>query len=67
MSNQPGLKTIDLDRAIHEIILARDAYPSPLGYQGFAKSVTTSVNNVICREFRHLSFSRDQNTDFQAE
>ncbi|KAH8090450.1 peptidase M24, structural domain-containing protein [Filobasidium floriforme] len=45
---QPGAKTTDLDRTIHGMILARDAYPSPLGYQGFPKSVTTSVNNVIC-------------------
>ncbi|KAK8864436.1 methionine aminopeptidase, type I [Kwoniella newhampshirensis] len=43
----PGITTAELDRAAHEIIIARGAYPSPLGYSSFPKSCTTSVNNVI--------------------
>ncbi|KAJ9125684.1 hypothetical protein QFC22_000646 [Naganishia vaughanmartiniae] len=45
---QPGITTSAIDRRIHELIVSKNAYPSPLGYQGFTKSVTTSVNNVIC-------------------
>lgn len=30
------------------MIIANGAYPSPLGYGGFPKSVCTSVNECIC-------------------
>jgi methionyl aminopeptidase len=32
---------------IHEAIIAKNAYPSPLNYMGFPKSVCTSINNII--------------------
>jgi methionyl aminopeptidase len=44
----PGVVTDDIDAYVHELCLARDAYPSPLNYNGFPKSVCTSVNEVIC-------------------
>ena len=44
----PGVTTDALDRAAHEETIARGAYPSPLGYRGFPKSICTSVNEVIC-------------------
>jgi methionyl aminopeptidase len=44
----PGVTTDELDRVAHEAHVARDVYPSPLGYRGFPKSVCTSVNEVIC-------------------
>ncbi|KAI8641938.1 methionine aminopeptidase, merops subfamily M24 [Parasitella parasitica] len=44
---QPGTTTKDIDRAIHKAIIAKGAYPSPLNYMGFPKSVCTSVNNII--------------------
>ena len=44
----PGVTTDELDRISHEAHVARDVYPSPLGYRGFPKSVCTSVNEVIC-------------------
>jgi methionine aminopeptidase len=50
LPGQPGTTTAQIDAAIHDLIVQRDAYPSPLGYHGFPKSVTSSVNNVICRE-----------------
>lgn len=53
--SQPGISTSALDKQIHELIVAKNAYPSPLGYQGFSKSVTTSVNNVICRKHAPLT------------
>ncbi len=45
---QPGVTTDKIDQIAHEAILARDAYPSPLNYRGYPKSVCTSVNEVIC-------------------
>ena len=44
----PGVTTDDLDRIVHEYLLAHGAYPSTLGYRGFPKSCCTSVNEVIC-------------------
>ncbi|KAF9975267.1 Methionine aminopeptidase 1D, chloroplastic/mitochondrial [Actinomortierella ambigua] len=44
---KPGVSTEEIDRILHEAIIARNAYPSPLNYMGFPKSVCTSVSNVI--------------------
>jgi methionyl aminopeptidase len=44
----PGVTTGELDRLCHEYILKHGAYPSPLNYKGFPKSICTSVNEVIC-------------------
>lgn len=43
-----GNTTDMIDVAIHDAIVAMNAYPSALGYMGFPKSVCTSVNQVIC-------------------
>ena len=43
-----GMTTDEIDRFVHEASVAAGAYPSPLGYRGFPKSVCTSVNEVIC-------------------
>ena len=45
---QPGITTDEIDQAVHNIIIDNGAYPSPLGYGGFPKSVCTSVNECIC-------------------
>lgn len=44
----PGVTTDELDAVAHEHAVRLGAYPSPLGYHGFPKSVCTSVNEVIC-------------------
>ncbi|CAG4978197.1 unnamed protein product [Parnassius apollo] len=43
---KPGVTTDDIDEFIHTLIVEAGAYPSPLHYKGFPKSVCTSVNNV---------------------
>ncbi|XP_068103141.1 methionine aminopeptidase 1D, mitochondrial isoform X3 [Hyperolius riggenbachi] len=43
-----GMTTEEIDAFVHENIISLNAYPSPLGYGGFPKSVCTSVNNVVC-------------------
>lgn len=45
---RPGITTDELDAICHEYVIAHDAYPSPLYYRGFPKSLCTSVNEVIC-------------------
>ncbi|HVL98255.1 MAG TPA: type I methionyl aminopeptidase [Egibacteraceae bacterium] len=45
---EPGITTDELDRIAHEETLRVGAYPSPLNYHGFPKSLCTSVNEVIC-------------------
>jgi len=45
---QPGITTAELDRIGHEFIISADAWPSTLGYKEFPKSMTTSLNEVIC-------------------
>jgi methionyl aminopeptidase len=43
-----GVTTDEIDVFVHDLTIARGAYPSPLNYNGFPKSVCTSVNEVIC-------------------
>ena len=45
---KPGITTNDIDVFVHELTVANGAYPSPLNYHGYPKSVCTSVNEVIC-------------------
>lgn len=44
----PGVTTDELDAIAHDAYIARGAYPSTLHYQGFPKSICTSVNEVVC-------------------
>ena len=45
---RPGITTDDIDVFVHELTIERGAYPSPLNYHGYPKSVCTSLNEVIC-------------------
>lgn len=45
---KPGVTTDELDTVVHEMIISNGAYPSPLNYKGFPKSICTSINNVAC-------------------
>ncbi len=45
---EPCITTDALDAICHEATISRGAYPSPLNYHGFPKSICTSVNEVIC-------------------
>ena len=45
---QPGITTDEIDVYVHNLCIERGAYPSPLNYSGYPKSVCTSVNEVIC-------------------
>ena len=43
---QVGVTTDAIDKVVHQAAIQCNAYPSPLNYLGFPKSVCTSVNNV---------------------
>jgi methionyl aminopeptidase len=43
-----GMTTEEIDRIVHEDTIRRGARPAPLHYQGFPRSVCTSVNEVVC-------------------
>eukprot|EP00471_Norrisiella_sphaerica_P005969 CAMPEP_0184488680 /NCGR_PEP_ID=MMETSP0113_2-20130426/13082_1 /TAXON_ID=91329 /ORGANISM="Norrisiella sphaerica, Strain BC52" /LENGTH=270 /DNA_ID=CAMNT_0026871641 /DNA_START=372 /DNA_END=1184 /DNA_ORIENTATION=- len=45
---KPGVKTDEIDQLVHELCMEKNAYPSPLNYNNFPKSVCTSINEVIC-------------------
>ena len=45
----PGVSTGELDRICHDYIVnQQQAIPAPLNYNGFPKSICTSVNQVVC-------------------
>ncbi|CAN8266522.1 unnamed protein product [Cochlearia groenlandica] len=44
---RPFVTTEEIDKAVHNMIVEYGAYPSPLGYGGFPKSVCTSVNECM--------------------
>jgi len=56
---RPGVTTDELDAYVHELCLERGAYPSPLNYNHFPKSVCTSVNEVICHGIPDSTELRD--------
>jgi methionyl aminopeptidase len=46
---QPGVTTDDLDRLCHDFIVQQQrAIPANVGYNGFPKTICTSVNHVVC-------------------
>ena len=45
---RPGMTTDEIDAFVHEDTIKRGAWPAPLNYHGFPKSVCTSINDVVC-------------------
>jgi methionyl aminopeptidase len=43
-----GMTTEEINTIVHEDTIRRGAYPAPLNYRKFPKSVCTSVNHVVC-------------------
>lgn len=44
----PGITTEEIDKWVYSQTLSYGAFPAPLNYEGFPKSVCTSVNNQVC-------------------
>ena len=45
---RPGMSTLEIDRLVYEYTTDHHAIPAPLNYEGFPKSVCTSINDVVC-------------------
>ena len=45
---KPGVTTERLDKLAYDFAMDHKAYPAPLYYRGFTKSICTSVNHVVC-------------------
>lgn len=45
---RPGMSTQDIDDICMRVCKENDATPACLGYEGFPKSVCTSINEVVC-------------------
>ncbi len=45
---KPGVATQTLDALVFDFAMAHGAYPAPLDYRGFPKSICTSINHVVC-------------------
>lgn len=43
-----GISTAEIDRVVYEYTVAHGAIPAPLNFNGFPKSVCTSINEVVC-------------------
>jgi methionyl aminopeptidase len=45
---QPGVTTAALDKVCFDFAMDHQAYPAPLFYRGYRKSICTSINHVVC-------------------
>ena len=43
-----GMSTEDINSIVHNFTIEHGGIPAPLNYEGFPKSVCTSVNEVVC-------------------
>ena len=43
-----GMTTVEIDKIVYEETTRLGGIPAPLNYEGFPKSVCTSVNNQVC-------------------
>ena len=43
-----GMSTAEIDEIVYRFTTEHGGIPAPLNYQGFPKSVCTSLNNEIC-------------------
>ncbi|WP_294402308.1 type I methionyl aminopeptidase [uncultured Clostridium sp.] len=43
-----GMSTAEIDKLVYDYTVAHGAVPAPLNFEGFPKSVCTSINNEVC-------------------
>ena len=44
----PGVSTQQIDDVVHKVTVKMGGIPAPLNYEGYPKSVCTSINEVVC-------------------
>ncbi|SFB18778.1 methionyl aminopeptidase [Clostridium frigidicarnis] len=47
-SIKEGMSTEEVNKIVHEYTVAQGGIPAPLNYEGFPKSVCTSINDEVC-------------------
>ena len=45
---RPGVTTEEIDQLVFDFAMDHGAYPAPLDYRGYRKSICTSLNHVVC-------------------
>lgn len=45
---RPGVTTLDIDRWVYDATTRLGAVPAPLNYEGFPRSVCTSIDDQVC-------------------
>lgn len=45
---KPGVTTEEIDQWVYDYCISHDSIPADLNYEGFPKSVCTSINDVVC-------------------
>ena len=45
---RPGMTPLEIDKLVYDYTVGHGAIPAPLNYEGFPKSVCTSINEVVC-------------------
>ena len=43
-----GMSTAEIDKLVYDYTISHGAIPAPLNFEGFPKSVCTSINEVVC-------------------
>ncbi|MEF9919801.1 MAG: methionyl aminopeptidase [Erysipelotrichaceae bacterium] len=43
-----GMTTEDIDKIVYDYTISRGAIPAPLNFEGYPKSVCTSINDEVC-------------------
>ncbi|WP_455096147.1 type I methionyl aminopeptidase [Prevotella koreensis] len=43
-----GMSTLEIDKIVYDYTTQHGGIPAPLNYEGFPKSVCTSINEVVC-------------------
>lgn len=43
-----GMSTEEIDKLVHDFTISKGAIPADLNYEGYPKSVCTSLNNEVC-------------------
>ena len=56
---RPGVTTEFLDNFVFDFALSHGAYPAPLDYRGYRKSICTSINHVVCHGIPDRKALRD--------
>ena len=44
----PGMSTEEIDKIVYDTTISMNAIPAPLHYEGFPRSVCTSINEEVC-------------------